>query len=138
MDKAAWIGNSKKYEKPWGYEIVWATMQNLQGKELHIDAGKRTSLKYHTNKDEVLYLMSGTARVEYADEDWLQYSNAVITEAILEAGQYLAVQSSCLYRITAETNCIFLEISNRTSGKTVRIEDDYGRTTESNPKKLRS
>ena len=26
MDKAAWIGNSRKYEKPWGYEIVWTTM----------------------------------------------------------------------------------------------------------------
>mgnify|MGYP001254673115 CR=1 FL=1 len=138
MDKAAWIGNSVKHKKPWGYEIVWTSMQSLQGKELHIDAGKRTSLKYHTNKDEVLYLMSGTAKVEYAPEAWLRYSNVDITEEILEAGQYLAVQSSCLYRITAETNCIFLEISNRTSGKTVRIEDDYGRPTESNPKKLRS
>ena len=80
MDKAAWIGNSRKYEKPWGYEIVWTTMENLQGKELHIDAGKRTSLKYHTNKDEVLYLMSGTAKVEYADEAWLRYSNVEITD----------------------------------------------------------
>ena len=138
MDKAAWIGNSTKYEKPWGYEIVWSTMQNLQGKEVFIREGARTSLKYHTNKDEVLYLMSGRAVVEFADEEWFRYSDVNIKKEVLEAGQYLAVQSSCLYRITAETNCVFLEISNRISGKTIRIEDDYGRPTDPDPKKLRS
>ena len=133
MDKSAWIGDSKRIEKPWGYEIIFAGVQTFQGKEVHIYKGKRTSLKYHTNKDEVLYLVSGRAKVEYAPEAWLQYSNVDIAHDTLEAGQYLAVQSSCLYRITAEEDCVFLEISSRLSGKTIRVEDDYGRPT-SKPK----
>lgn len=135
MDKAAWTGKSKRVEKPWGYELIWSSLSNIQGKELHITCGKRTSLKYHTNKDEVLYLLSGRASVEYADEEWHHFANVKIKKEILAPGQYLAVQSSCLYRIKAETDCIFIEINNGMNGNTVRIEDDYGRTTQQSIKK---
>lgn len=135
MDKSAWIGKSTREEKPWGYELRWGTMHSIQGKELHINEGCRTSLKYHTSKDEVLFLVSGQAKVEYADEEWHKYKNVEIKEANLRPGQYLAVQSCCLYRITAETDCVFLEISNSLTGKTIRLEDDYGRKTESKKSK---
>ena len=132
MDKAAWVGKSRKVKKPWGYERQWAALHSIQGKQLYIDAGCRTSLKYHTTKDEVLFLVSGKAKIEYADEEW--HKNDVnFKEDILLPGQYLAVQSQCVYRIKAETNCVFLEISNSLNGKTIRLEDDYGRKTE--PKK---
>ena len=136
MDKSAWVGKSTRVEKPWGYEIVFSGIQTLQGKEVHIFKDKRTSLKYHTNKDEVLYLVSGRAKVEYAPEAWQYYSNVAIETSILEPGQYLAVQSSCLYRITAEEDCVFLEISSRSSGETIRVEDDYGRPTRSPKSKI--
>jgi len=133
MDKSAWIGKTRKVKKPWGYERQWSAMHTIQGKELFINAGCRTSLKYHTSKDEVLFLVSGTAHVEYADEEWHRYVDVDIKESKMHKGQYLAVQSHCAYRITAETDCVFLEISNSLSGTTVRLEDDYGRKTK--PKK---
>ena len=76
-------------------------------------------------------LISGKAKVEYASEDWHKYENIQIKEEKLLPGQYLAVQSCCVYRITAEADCVFVEISNGRTGKTVRLEDDYGRKTKS-------
>ena len=125
--KSAWVGKSTKVDKPWGYEIRWGVQHNLQGKEMHISKGHRTSLKYHTTKDEVLFLVSGRAIVEYAGEDWKKYDDTTLSENIMIPGQYLAVQSGCLYRINAETDCVFFEISNRSTGKSVMLEDDYGR-----------
>ena len=132
MDKSAWIGKSRKVKKPWGFERQWGAMQTIQGKQLFINAGCRTSLKYHTSKDEVLFLVSGTASIEYADEEWHRYVDVDIKESKMHPGQYLAVQSYCAYRITAETDCVFLEISNSLRGTTVRLEDDYGRKTKPN------
>ncbi len=76
-------------------------------------------------------LISGKATVEYADEEWHKYKNAKMKVGKLLPGQYLAVQSCCVYRIIAEVDCVFVEISNGRTGKTVRLEDDYGRKTKS-------
>jgi hypothetical protein len=62
------------------------------------------------NNDETLYLAPGMTKIEYAREAWLYYS-----KELLKPAQYLSVQFPWLYRITAETDCVFLETSNRSN-----------------------
>ena len=79
MDKSAWKFKGNKVDAPWGYEIVWDALPTIRGKILFIRKGERTSLKYHTGKDEVFYVMNGVARIQYADERWHQVKNYPFT-----------------------------------------------------------
>ena len=128
--KSAWISSSPKIpnKKPWGYEIVWAGFQGVHGKTLFIEAGKRTSFKFHKMKTEVLFLRTGTAEVVFGDE--LSMSDPIghpMTVKKMSKGDSLLVQSGCPYRIKAVTDCEFFEIGDKSSDVPVRIEDDYGR-----------
>ena len=48
-----------KVEKPWGYELRWATTERYVGKVIHVDAGQALSLQYHNIKDETILVWSG-------------------------------------------------------------------------------
>lgn len=134
MDKTVWKGKSHIVQKPWGREIVWTAMLHVSGKILNITAGERTSLKYHNIKDEVLYMLSGNARIIHSDCNWdKDRDNIVLKESIFSPGDYFAIQSMCLYRIEAIDDCTIFEIGNSTrSNSCVRLEDDYGRAATSN------
>ena len=128
--KSAWISTTerKRVDKPWGSEISWAGFQGIHGKTLLIEAGKRTSFKFHKLKSEVLFLRSGRAEVLFGNE-W-SMSDPIghpMTVKTMNVGDSLLVQSGCPYRITAITDCEFVEIGNNATDSPVRIEDDYGR-----------
>jgi mannose-6-phosphate isomerase-like protein (cupin superfamily) len=127
MDKSAWKSKTHKIPTPWGHEIVWDALPSIRGKALFIRKGERTSLKYHTTKDEVFYIMSGMAKIQYADEKWHYRKNYPFTYDNFITGDCLTVQANCPYRIEAVEDCTILEIGNQRIGKTVRLEDDYGR-----------
>ena len=127
--KTAWIhrGSTKK-EMPWGIEVSWSAFTGMHGKTLFIDKGKRTSLKYHKLKSEVLYIMKGEAEVTYGSE--LSLEGVVDHELkidILKEGDTLNIQSGCPYRVKAITDCEIIEVGNHASDSPIRIEDDYGR-----------
>ena len=48
-----------RVEKPWGYEVHWASTDRYVGKIIHINKGHALSLQYHNFKDETVYLLSG-------------------------------------------------------------------------------
>jgi mannose-6-phosphate isomerase-like protein (cupin superfamily) len=66
--KSAWKGKSQKIQKPWGHELVWSGHESVHGKILYIEAGCRTSLKYHSLKSETLLFLSGMAKVTFGAE----------------------------------------------------------------------
>ena len=128
--KSSWVSNDQpiKKEMPWGYELSWSCMKGLHGKTLAIQAGKRTSLKYHNLKTEILFLRSGIAKVEYGTERTISDPiGSPMRETEMYAGSSLKVQSGCPYRITAIDDCEFYEIGDNMSDSPIRIEDDYGR-----------
>jgi len=43
-----------RMEKPWGFELLWASTEHYAGKILQINAGGRLSLQYHERKEESL------------------------------------------------------------------------------------
>ena len=133
-NRCIWGGRSTATEKPWGYEIEWSGI--FHGKEIHLRAGHRTSLKFHPGKQEVLYVQQGVIKAEVADE--AHFEDAVLTPSrvmTLEAGSIINVQANCAYRLTAVDDSIVFEISSgQTATPSVRLEDDYGREVDESGK----
>jgi len=128
MNRCAWSSHSASEEKPWGFEIRWDGL--FHGKEIHLDAGHRTSLKFHPDKNEVLYVQHGQILAEIADER--HFHNPIQEPArlvTLKKGDIVNVQAGCAYRLTAQDDSIVFEISDGNNGEPIRLEDDYGRKT---------
>ena len=131
--KTAWITRSRDLvtTKPWGKEKAWSGFGGVHGKILSVDKGKRTSLKFHKLKTEVLYLTSGKIEVLFGNE--CAFSDPVanpLKVEILEPGDALLVQSCCPYRIIALEDSEIIEIGNHSGDKPVRVVDDHGRESE--------
>ena len=130
MNNCAWRGQSKKNDKPWGYEIVWGALPAIHGKILVIEKGKRTSFKYNKRKNEVLHILRGKAHIKYGDQKTLiDEIAAPYREQEFVVGDILCIQNGSPYRITAIEECEIIEIGDNSSSSVVRLDDDYGRNT---------
>jgi len=131
MNRCVWVSRSISEEKPWGFEIQWSGL--FYGKEIHLRSGHRTSLKFHPDKNEVLYVQHGKILAEIADERHFHNSNQEPARLVtLKKGDILNVQAGCAYRLTAQDDSIVFEISDGSSSDPIRLEDDYGRTVIKN------
>jgi mannose-6-phosphate isomerase len=111
-----------RVEKPWGYEVHWATTDRYVGKIIHINKGHALSLQYHSLKDETVYLLSGRLLFEI-DVD------GKLTKRELQPGQAVHVTPKTIHRMTAIEDCDVLEASTPELTDVVRLEDRYGRTS---------
>lgn len=50
-------------DKPWGHELWWAETDHYAGKILVATPARRFPSKYHGEKDETSYLLSGRLRL---------------------------------------------------------------------------
>jgi mannose-6-phosphate isomerase-like protein (cupin superfamily) len=134
MNRCIWTGKSKTSEMPWGYEIEWAGI--FRGKEIHLRADHRTSLKFHKGKQEVLYIQHGEVEAEIADESHFQDKGKSPSRRVkLGPGDIINVQAGCAYRLTAIDDSIIFEISSGfSSDPPIRLEDDYGRKLDTSKK----
>lgn len=115
----------KRVEKPWGYEIIYTRDDApATGKILHVSAGKRLSLQYHDIKRETLCLIKGEALITLSNE------HDEPKEIPMELNKGYYVTPGQVHRVTAVTDIDFIEASTPESGNTVRLEDDAGRSTE--------
>jgi mannose-6-phosphate isomerase-like protein (cupin superfamily) len=111
----------QRVEKPWGYELIWAHTDRYVGKILHIERGEALSLQYHREKDETLYVLSGTLELEVGDtEDALKVLQ-------LQPGQSIHLPPGRRHRLTARQTCDVLEASTTELDDVVRLADRYGR-----------
>lgn len=114
-----------KVEKPWGYELILTPEESpVTGKILHLNAGQRFSLQYHDKKKETLTLIFGLALLILEDE------NGKLQEIKMEPKKGYFIKPLQKHRAKGITDCDILEASTREEGKTVRLEDDYARGTE--------
>jgi len=114
-----------KVIKPWGYEIIITPPDSpVTGKIFHLKKGLRNSLQYHDIKHETLALIFGKALLIIEDE------NGLMKEIEMETlkGYYISPYQK--HRFKGITDCDILETSTKEKGKTVRLEDDYSRGTE--------
>ena len=121
-DISRWRFASRRVEKPWGYELIWALTETYCGKVLFVKAGHSLSLQYHVQKDESWLVQSGRAKVELGTTE-----DTELTEAILEPGDTLHYVPGTVHRVTAIEDTTILEVSTPHLDDVVRIEDAYGR-----------
>jgi len=111
----------QKTLKPWGWELLYALTKNYAGKIIFIKKGHRLSLQYHQNKDETMYLYSGSVVFETGD------SMAGLEQRVFEEGQSFHLPPGTLHRIKANEDSTIFEVSTSELDDVVRLDDDYGR-----------
>ena len=122
-NKSAGNGHNlpQKIEKPWGFEILFATTPRYAGKVLFVRKGRRLSLHYHKIKDEVLYVHNGKVDIEIERDDEKKES------LTLCAGDCVRIAPLTRHRLSAAEDAKLFEASTPDLDDVVRLDDDYGR-----------
>ena len=119
--------DTRRVEKPWGHELVWAVTDRYAGKILVIEAGRRLSLQYHERKLESIRVLSGRLRLHLEDE-----SGELRTEE-LGPGENRLVPVGRRHRFEAIERVELFEVSSPELDDVVRVSDDFGREGTSAP-----
>ncbi|MFQ5701143.1 MAG: cupin domain-containing protein [Acidobacteriota bacterium] len=112
---------SRRVEKPWGHEIIWAHTDRYVGKLLFIRGGHKLSLQFHEFKDESIYLHSGRMLFTLGEGDEL-------TVRTLQPGDSFRIRPGVTHRMEAIEDSEVLEVSTPELDDVVRLQDAYGRT----------
>ncbi len=111
--------------KPWGREIIWADCEHYLGKIIEVDAGKRLSLQYHEKKTETMRVLSGSMRIEIQPKGFTSHQAAV-----LGPGEGIHIEPMTIHRVYAITDLQIIEVSTPHKRDTMRLTDDFGRTSD--------
>jgi mannose-6-phosphate isomerase len=118
---------TRRVDKPWGHELIWALTDRYCGKILVIETGRRLSLQYHEQKDESILVLSGRLRLHLDDD------TGTMTIRELGAGESAHVAVGRRHRYEAIERVELVEVSTPELGDVVRVEDDFGREGTSAP-----
>jgi mannose-6-phosphate isomerase len=113
---------TRRVEKPWGYELIWAESEAYVGKILFVRAGQALSLQFHTVKDETVYVHEGKVKWEIGEA-----GATVLTTEVVGPGTSFRIRPGTIHRMTAIEDTLMLEVSTPHLGDVVRLEDRYGR-----------
>ena len=112
-----------RIEKPWGYELLWASTDRYVAKVLHIRAGHLLSLQYHEQKHESIFLLSGRMIFRYRGED------GALADRVMLPGEAQQVPTGLVHQFEALEDCDVLEASTPHLDDVVRLQDRYGRVS---------
>ena len=111
----------ERVEKPWGYELVYASTERYLGKVLFIRAGEQLSLQFHRVKDETIYVHSGRIELEIGDP------GGPLDTEVVGPGRSFRLRPGVVHRWKALEDSVVLEASTPDLDDVVRLEDNYGR-----------
>ena len=112
---------TRRVDKPWGHEDIWAITDRYLGKILSIRRGRRLSLQLHRRKDESIYVLRGRLRLTLENET----GQLEIEE--LGPGEARRILPGRQHRFEAIEDTDLLEVSTPEIDDVVRLADDYGR-----------
>jgi mannose-6-phosphate isomerase len=112
--------NHMRVDKPWGYELRWATTDRYVGKVIHVEAGHALSLQYHNVKDETILLWSGRLTFEIEE-------NGKRVSREMSPGDHVHITPGTVHRMTAIEDSDIFEVSTPELEDVIRLEDRYGR-----------
>jgi mannose-6-phosphate isomerase len=118
---------TRRVDKPWGGELIWALTDRYCGKIITIDTGRRLSLQYHEQKDEAIFVLSGRLRLH------LESDAGEMTARELGPGEAAHVRVGRRHRYEAIERVELIEVSTPELDDVVRVEDDFGREGTSAP-----
>jgi mannose-6-phosphate isomerase-like protein (cupin superfamily) len=113
---------TRRVDKPWGYEIIWAESEQYVGKILFVKAGNALSLQYHEVKDETVYVHEGKVQWEIGEP-----GAKTLDVQVVGPGTSFRITPGTIHRMTAVEDTLMLEVSTPHLGDVVRLEDRYGR-----------
>ena len=128
--KSVWKSKCGHKKKPWGEETSWLAPWGVYGKVIKLEKGSRTSLKYYTRKNEVLFCLKGRAIVTAPEEREFGEVGPAGSNFYLEPGEVLFIENQNPYRIKAVTDCLLIEVTaggHHGTNDSVMLEDDFGR-----------
>ena len=111
----------KFVEKPWGSETWVAVNEHYALKIIKLNKGSRTSLQYHNQKTEHIYVWEGELSVE---ED---NAEGQLITTLYKAGDVMHSPIKAKHRLSALSDSVFVEVSTPYLDDVVRVEDDYNR-----------
>lgn len=111
----------KIVEKPWGREIWVAHTDHYALKIIEIKQGCRSSLQYHVQKHEHIYVDQGVLQMEWENE------HGEMEVRVLRPGEVIECQPGRKHRSTPLEDVRLIEVSTPQLDDVVRIEDDYHR-----------
>ena len=123
-----WAFDSRRVDKPWGWELIWAQTETYVGKILFVRAGHSLSLQFHREKEESWYVESGRAKLELGG-----VGDAVLKAEVIAPGRCFHYRPGTVHRITALEDTTILEVSTPQIEDVVRLEDAYGRAGTRQP-----
>jgi mannose-6-phosphate isomerase-like protein (cupin superfamily) len=113
---------TRRVEKPWGWELIWALTEQYCGKLIFVRAGQSLSLQFHKEKEESWYVQHGRAELELAA------AGEGLTESeVVFPGAAFHFRPGTVHRLTAIEDTLVLEVSTPEIDDVVRLEDRYGR-----------
>jgi mannose-6-phosphate isomerase len=124
---SSWRTTPRKVEKPWGWELVWAEADDYAGKLLFVRAGESLSLQYHEVKDESWLVQEGRARLELGEVGGKLETMEIVP------GDAFRFHPRTVHRVTAVEDTLVIEVSTSQLTDVVRLEDRYGRESNSAP-----
>jgi mannose-6-phosphate isomerase len=104
--------------------VIFAHTKDYVGKVLVIKAGHSRALQFHKVKEETIFLRSGEMRLVLEDD------HGQLAESILKAGQSCHIPANRKHRMIAVKDCEIFEVSTPYLDDVVRLEDSYGRVTD--------
>ena len=121
----------KTLDREWGTETFIAETPHYLGKILKMRAGTQGGLQYHVEKDETFHLVSGQAIVEHellaeAMELGCPKGELALTHITMAAGESYHIPPGTVHRVTAVTDCLFVETSTPHYDDRVHVEHLYG------------
>ncbi|MEW6751336.1 MAG: cupin domain-containing protein [Candidatus Latescibacterota bacterium] len=111
----------KIVEKPWGREIWVAHTEHYALKIIELHAGSRSSLQYHRQKHEHIYVDRGRLRAE------LEGPGGAMETVDLGPGGVIENPPGRRHRVQALEDVRLIEVSTPQLDDVVRVQDDYGR-----------
>jgi mannose-6-phosphate isomerase len=117
----------KRVEKPWGYELIYASTGRYCGKIIFIRAGEQLSLQFHKAKDETIYVQSGRVEFEIGEP------GKPIDKEVVPPGRAFRLEPGTVHRMRALEDTVMLEVSTPETDDVVRLEDRYGRAKADGP-----
>ena len=113
-------------DKPWGHEVLLGATPKVAMKQLSIQPFQCTSRQVHVYRDELYFVTDGYGRLELgANGD---------TVHILSRGDVAHIPPGTVHRVYAGAEGICItEASTQELTDVIRLEDRYGRPTQSYP-----
>lgn len=111
---------TRRVEKPWGEEIIFAHTDSYAGKLLLVRKGEALSLQYHERKDEAFYVHEGRILLTVGGEDKLE-------QRTLGPGDSIHLPPGTRHRVEALEETTLFEVSTPELDDVVRLQDRYDR-----------